>query len=299
MGTSDFAVPVLEALIADNHAIAAVFTRPPRPAGRGLGERPSPVHAVATEKGIAVRTPASFKPADARAGLAGLAADAAVVVAYGLLLPQPALEAPRYGCFNVHASLLPRWRGAAPIQRSIMAGDAKTGVSIMRMEEGLDTGPVCLSEATPIGALDTAASLHDRLAVMGAQLMCSALARLEAGTLACAAQAAAAATYAAKIGKAEARVDFTRPATAVRNHIHALSPFPGAWFMAEGTRIKLLACEVVEKTGAPGEIIDRAMTIACGVHAIAPLRVQREGKGAMAAATFLRGFDMPVGTRLS
>lgn len=299
MGTPDFAVPVLEALIARGHAIAAVYCQPPRPAGRGLAPRVSAVHAKALEQGIDVRTPASLKTPEARRDFASLAADAAVVVAYGLLLPKPVLEAPRLGCFNVHASLLPRWRGAAPIQRAIMAGDAETGVSIMRMEEGLDSGPVCAQETAPIHAGDTAGALHDRLAATGARLMADALDALEAGRLRCTPQAPQGVTYAAKIGKDEARLDFTQPALALCNRIHALSPQPGAWFMANGARIRILRCEAVDDSGEPGSILDTHLTIACGQGAIRPLTVQREGKGPMDTAAFLRGFPAVAGTRLS
>ena len=296
MGTPDFAVTTLAALIDAGHDVACVYSQPPRPAGRGMAERPSPVHAFATAKGIEVRTPVSLKAADAQARFAALNADAAVVVAYGLLLPKPVLDATRLGCFNVHASLLPRWRGAAPIQRAIMAGDAETGVTIMRMEEGLDTGPMCKVDRIAIGPETTASSLHDELATLGARLMVEVLAQ---DAIDCVAQPAEGVTYAKKIDKAEARIDFSRDAISVRNHIHGLSPFPGAWFEVIGTRIKALRCEVVDAAGIPGTAIDDHLAIACGRGAIRLLKLQREGKGAMDAGTFLRGFPLRAGTIVS
>jgi len=293
MGTPDFAVSTLKALIAAGHEIACVYSQPPRPAGRGMAERPSPVHASAAAQGIEVRTPLTLKDAAEQARFADLNADAAVVVAYGLLLPKPVLDAPRLGCFNVHASLLPRWRGAAPIQRAIMSGDADSGVTIMRMEEGLDTGPMCKVERLAITPATTAQTLHDDLAALGASLMVEALADPQ---LACVPQPEAGVTYAKKIDKAEARIDFMRSAEEVRNHIHGLSPFPGAWCPVKDTRIKVLLCEVVEGTGTPGTFLDDRLTIACGTGAIRLLRLQREGKGAMEATEFLRGFPIPSGT---
>lgn len=293
MGTPDFAVATLAALVAAGHEIACVYSQPPRPAGRGLAERPSPVQAFAAARGIEVRTPVSLKSPDEQARLAALRPDAAVVVAYGLILPKPILDAPRRGCFNVHASLLPRWRGAAPIQRAIMAGDAETGVTIMRMEEGLDTGPVCRVARVAIGPLTTAQTLHDELAATGARLMVEVLAQ---DPIACTPQPAEGVTYAPKIGKAEAKIDFGRTAEEVRNHIHGLSPFPGAWFLVNGHRIKALLCEVVDATGEPGTVLDDRLVIACGARAIRLLRLQREGRGAMDADTFLRGFPVPAGT---
>ena len=293
MGTPDFAVETLKALARAGHEIACVYSQPPRPAGRGMAERPSPVHAFATSQGIEVRTPVSLKGPDEQARFAALGADAAVVVAYGLLLPRPVLDAPRLGCFNVHASLLPRWRGAAPIQRAIMAGDAESGVTIMRMEEGLDTGPMCKVGRLPITPATTAQTLHDELAQLGARLMTDVLAEPAIG---CVPQPAAGVTYARKIDKAEARIDFARPAEEVRNHIHGLSPFPGAWFPVKGTRIKALLCEVVPAHGRPGQFIDDRLAIACGTGAIRLLRLQREGKGAMEAEEFLRGFPIAPGT---
>ena len=293
MGTPDFAVETLKALIGAGHDMACVYSQPPRPAGRGMAERPSPVHAFAASHGIEVRTPASLKPAEEQASFAALNADAAVVVAYGLLLPKPVLDAPRLGCFNVHASLLPRWRGAAPIQRAIMSGDAESGVTIMRMEEGLDTGPMCKVARLAITPATTAQSLHDALAALGAKLMVEVLAQ---DHITSAPQPAEGVTYAKKIDKAEARIDFTKPADEVRNHIHGLSPFPGAWAAVNGTRIKVLLCEVVSGQGKPGTFLDDALAIACGSGAIRLLKLQREGKGAMDAKEFLRGFPIATGT---
>ena len=293
MGTPDFAVETLKALIAAGHEVACVYSQPPRPAGRGMAERPSPVHAFAAAEGIEVRTPASLKSAEEQARFAALKADAAVVVAYGLLLPKPVLDAPRLGCFNVHASLLPRWRGAAPIQRAIMSGDKESGVTIMRMEEGLDTGPMCKVGRLAITPATTAQSLHDELAALGAQLMGEVLAQ---DKIDCTAQPAEGVTYAKKIDKAEARIDFTQSAEEVRNHIHGLSPFPGAWLPVKGTRLKALLCEVTKGNGTPGTFIDDHLAIACGTGAIRLLKLQREGKGAMEATDFLRGFPIAAGT---
>ena len=293
MGTPDFAVETLKALIGAGHDVPCVYSQPPRPAGRGMAERPSPVHAYAAARGIEVRTPTSLKSAEEQAHFAALTADAAVVVAYGLLLPKPVLDAPRLGCFNVHASLLPRWRGAAPIQRAIMSGDAWSGVTIMRMEEGLDTGPMCKMGKIAITPMTTAQSLHDELAALGSQLMIAVLAQQ---TITCTPQPLDGVTYAKKIDKAEARIDFTKSAAEVRNHIHGLSPFPGAWFEVNGTRVKALLCDVVQDGAAPGTFIDDRLTIACGTGAIRLLKLQREGKGAMEAQDFLRGFPIAAGT---
>ena len=293
MGTPDFAVETLQALLAAGHEVVCVYSQPPRPAGRGMAERPSPVHAHAAARGIEVRTPVSLKPTEEQARFAALAADAAVVVAYGLLLPRPVLDAPRLGCFNVHASLLPRWRGAAPIQRAIMAGDAWSGVTIMRMAEGLDTGPMCKAGRLPITPQTTAQSLHDALAGLGARLMVEVLAAKE---IRCVPQPDAGVTYARKIDKTEARIDFARPAIDVRNHIHGLSPFPGAWFAVNATRVKVLLCEVTDGAAPAGTVIDDRLTIACGSGAIRALKVQREGKGVMDSETLLRGFAIPAGT---
>lgn len=292
MGTPEFSVAVLAALLDAGHEIACVYAQPARPAGRGMALKPSPVQAFAESRGLAVRTPLSLKAPDEQQHFAALNLDAAVVVAYGLLLPKPILDAPRLGCFNVHASLLPRWRGAAPIQRAIMAGDAETGITIMRMDEGLDTGPMCRGAHVAITPEMTAQTLHDELAVLGARLMVDTL----VGPIACTAQPADGASYAKKIDKAEARIDFSRSALDVRNHIHGLSPFPGAWFQQGGTRIKVLNCVTVEGNGAPGTVLDDVLTIACGTGAVRLTRLQREGKGAMDATTFRRGFPLPAGT---
>ncbi|MEI8177050.1 methionyl-tRNA formyltransferase [Aestuariivirga sp.] len=293
MGTPDFAVGTLKALMGAGHEIACVYSQPPRPAGRGMAERPSPVQAFAKAQGIEVRTPTSLKSEDEQARFAALNADAAVVVAYGLLLPAPVLDAPRLGCFNVHASLLPRWRGAAPIQRAIMSGDAESGVTIMRMEEGLDTGPMCKVGRIAITPTTTAQSLHDTLAESGARLMAEVLAQ---PTITSTPQPGEGVTYARKIDKAEARIDFSKSAAEVCRHIHGLSPFPGAWLPVNGTRIKALLCEVVQGHGTPGTFIDDHLTIACGSGAIRLLKLQREGKGAMEARDFLRGFPISQGT---
>jgi len=291
MGTPDFSVPVLDALVAAGHDIAAVYCQPPRPAGRGKRDRPGPVQARAEALGLPVRHPVSLKGADEQAAFAALGADAAVVVAYGLILPQAILDAPARGCLNIHASLLPRWRGAAPIQRAIMAGDAETGVCIMQMEAGLDTGPVLLRSACPIGAEDTAADLHDRLSAMGARLVVEALARLD--SLTPEPQPDAGVTYAAKIDKAEARIDWAHPAAVVDRQIRGLSPFPGAWCVADGARLKLLSSRVVPGDGAPGQVLD-GFTVACGSGAVEVLVAQREGRRPMPAAEVLRGALLPT-----
>lgn len=303
MGTPEFSVPTLAALIAAGHRIVAVYTQPPRPAGRrGLAETPSPVHAFAAARGLEVRTPVSLKSAEEHERFAALGADVAVVVAYGLLLPKPVLAAPRLGCINLHGSLLPRWRGAAPIQRAIMAGDAETGVMTMQMEAGLDTGPMLLTARTPIGADETAGELHDRLSVLGAPLVVETLAGLAAGSLAAVPQPAAGATYAAKIDKAEARIDFTRPAADVHNAIRGLAPFPGAWLeiSVDGRpeRVKVLRSTLAAGSGTAGAVIDDGLTIACGEGAVRLVEVQRAGKRAVPAAEFLRGLPLPAGTRV-
>lgn len=285
MGTPDFSVPVLEAL-HEAHEIVAVYTQPPRPAGRGKKPRPSPVAARAEALGLEIRNPLNFREEAEREAFAALEAHVAVVVAYGLLLPQAVLDAPRHGCFNLHASLLPRWRGAAPIQRALMAGDAETGVAVMKMELGLDTGPVALVEKTPISAEDTAATLHDRLASMGAPLMVKALAEIETLTLTPQPEEG---VYAPKIDKAEARIDWRKPAVEVDRLIRGLSPFPGAWFMQEGERVKALHSELATGAGAPGQVLDDRLCIACGEGAIRLTRLQRAGAAPMAASDFLRG----------
>ncbi len=288
MGTPEFSVPVLEAL-HQVHDIACVYCQPPRPAGRGKADRKSPVQARAEALGLPVRHPVSLRSETAQQEFAALQPDVAVVVAYGLILPQAVLDVPRLGCLNIHASLLPRWRGAAPIHRAIMAGDAETGVCIMQMEAGLDTGPVLLREATPIGAEETTADLHDRLSAMGARLIVEALARLP---LPAVPQAETGITYAAKIDKSEARVDWTRPAVEVDRLIRGLSPFPGAWCEIAGERVKLLRSRLVAGEGAPGQVLD-GLTITCGTGAVEITLAQREGKRAMAPQDFLRGFALP------
>ncbi|GLO73112.1 methionyl-tRNA formyltransferase [Phaeobacter italicus] len=296
MGTPDFSVPVLDALVADGHEIAAVYCQPPRPAGRGKKDRPTPVHARATELGLEVRHPVSLKGADQQAEFAALAADVAVVVAYGLILPQAVLDAPHHGCLNIHASLLPRWRGAAPIHRAIMAGDAETGVCIMQMEAGLDTGPVLMREATAIGSEETTAQLHDRLSDMGAALIVQALRRLP--ELTADLQPEEGVTYAHKIDKAEARVDWTRPAAEVDRQIRGLSPFPGAWCEIDGQRVKLLGSRLTEGAGPAGVVLDDSLRVACGDGAVELLRLQRAGKGAQDREIFLNGFPVGAGTQL-
>lgn len=289
MGTPDFALPSLQALAAQ-HEIAAVYTQPPRPAGRGKAERKSAVHLSAEKLGIPVCCPASLRSEQAQHEFASLRSEAAVVVAYGLILPPAILAAPRHGCLNIHASLLPRWRGAAPIHRAIMAGDAETGVCIMQMEAALDTGPVLLREATPIGPQETTQDLHDRLSQMGARLILRTLADLPG--LAPQPQPAEGITYASKIDKSEARIDWTRPAVEVDRQIRGLSPFPGAWCMAGAERLKLLRCRPVAGSGAPGAVL-HGLTVACGSGAVEVTEAQREGKRPAAAAELLRGLILP------
>ncbi|MFA3920254.1 methionyl-tRNA formyltransferase [Ruegeria hyattellae] len=296
MGTPDFSVPVLEALVDAGHEIAAVYCQPPRPAGRGKKDRPTPVHARATALGLEVRHPVTLKPTEEQAAFASLNADVAVVVAYGLILPQAVLDAPARGCLNIHASLLPRWRGAAPIHRAIMAGDARTGVCIMQMEAGLDTGPVLLRNATEIGASETTGTLHDRLSDMGAGLVVEALTRLD--DLTPEPQPEVGVTYAHKIDKGEAKVDWARPAAEIDRQIRGLAPFPGAWTEIGGDRVKLLGSHLAEGQGAAGEVLDDVLTVACGAGAIALTRLQRAGKGAQDSETFLRGWPVARGTML-
>lgn len=288
MGTPDFSVPVLNAL-HQAHEIVAVYCQPPRPAGRGKADRPTPVHARALELGLTVRHPVSLRSEDAAKDFSDLGADVAVVVAYGLILPQQILDAPRLGCLNIHASLLPRWRGAAPIHRAIMSGDSETGICIMQMDAGLDTGPVLLRESTPIKADETTSDLHDRLAEMGSRMIVQTLADLP---LPAVPQSEQGVTYAAKIDKSEARIDWTRPALEVDRLIRGLSPFPGAWCDAAGERVKLLRSRITSGQGKPGEVLT-GLTIACGEGAIEVTLAQREGKRPMSPADFLRGFSLP------
>jgi methionyl-tRNA formyltransferase len=301
MGSPDFAVPALQALHAAGHEIVCVYSQPPRPAGRGQTERKTPIHQLAEKLGLPVRTPRRLKSAEDQAAFAALGADLAVVVAYGLILPKPVLDAPRLGCLNLHGSLLPRWRGAAPIQRALMAGDTETGVQAMKMEEGLDTGPVLLSETVPISREDTASTLHDRLSAVGAPLLVLAVALMESGDARFTAQNDDGVTYAEKIKPEEARIDWTKPAHEIDLKIRGLSPFPGAWFMLNGVRVKALMSRAETGEGAPGEALDDELLIASGVGggAVRLLRVQREGKGAMAAKDFIRGTPVPAGAMLS
>jgi methionyl-tRNA formyltransferase len=303
MGTPDFSVPCLSELIGAGHEVAAVYTQPPRSAGRGQKERRSPVHDFADVSALPVMTPASLKNEHDQQSFAALKADAAVVVAYGLILPKTILGAPSHGCLNLHASLLPRWRGAAPIQRAVMAGDTQTGVMVMRMDEGLDTGPVCLSEHMAIGADETVGELHDRLARTGADLMVRALAALERGSLDCTQQGQEGVTYASKIEKSETRIRWDLPAAQVHNHIRGLSPFPGAWFEFETKgkveRVKVLRSSISTGAGEPGEALDDQLTIACGSGAVRLTHLQRAGKKPMSGNEFLRGQTIAAGMRLA
>lgn len=303
MGTPDFAVPSLRAILDAGHEVVAVYTQPPRAAGRGMALRPSPVQRAADTAGLPVHAPKSLKDPAEQARFAALEADAAVVVAYGLILPKPILDGIRYGALNLHASLLPRWRGAAPIQRAIMAGDRETGVSIMRIDEGLDTGPVCLNERVAIGNDMTAGDLHDSLAAKGAALMAEALARLARGELDCRPQRQEGATYAAKIDPGESRIDWSRPAPEVHDHIRGLSPHPGAWFELDlngrRERIKALRATLSDVSGAPGTLLDKHLTVACGEGAVRLTLVQRSGRKPMPADEFIRGAKLEIGARLS
>ena len=301
MGTPPIAVPVLAALIEAGHAIACVYTQPPRPAGRGHRPQPSAVQRFAEERGVVVRSPAALKNATEQQAFADLGADVAVVAAYGLILPRAILAAPRLGCLNVHASLLPRWRGAAPIQRAILAGDSETGVTIMQMDEGLDTGAMLLCGKVPIGPRTTAESLHDALAALGARLMVEALDGIVAGRITPVAQPADGATYAKKLSREEGRLDWRDGAAALDRKVRALNPWPGPWFEHAGERIRVLAAEpVAGKAGAPpGTVLDDAATVACGEGALRLTRLQRAGKGPSDAAAFLRGFPVPAGTALA
>lgn len=295
MGTPEFSVPVLEALVGAGHDVAAVYCQPPRPAGRGKKDRPSPVQARAEALGLTVRHPTSLKTADQQAEFAAFGAEIAVVVAYGLILPTAVLNAPKLGCLNIHASLLPRWRGAAPIHRAIMAGDAKTGVCIMQMEQGLDTGPVLLRKEIAIAPGDTTQALHDRLSILGAATILEALAHLPKLTPQI--QPERGVTYASKIDKSEAQIDWTRPAVEIDRQIRGLSPFPGAWTNLDGKRLKLLASRVHAATGTPGSVID-GLKIACGDVAVEITEVQLEGRGRQDAISFLRGTPISPGTIL-
>jgi methionyl-tRNA formyltransferase len=298
MGTPEFAVPTLVELIGQGHDIACVYSQPPRPKGRGLESEPSPVHALALKHAITVRTPSSLKDAAEQELFAALGLDVAVVVAYGLLLPKPILAAPKLGCVNLHGSLLPRWRGAAPIQRAVMAGDDETGVMSMRMEEGLDTGPVLMAERTTIGR-KTYGELRDELSRLGADLMVRTLAALQRGSLTEQPQSDVGVTYARKILKEEARIDWSKPAREIDCLIRGLSPVPGAWTDVKGERVKVLNCEPAEAKGTPGLLLDDDLTVACGEGALRLTRLQRAGKSALEAREVLRGFPLPRGTKLA
>ncbi len=302
MGTPDFAVPTLSEILGQGHEVVAVYTRAPKPAGRGMDEQKTPVHRLADRFAIPVFTPRTLRDQAAQADFASLGADVAVVVAYGLILPKPVLDAPALGCLNLHGSLLPRWRGAAPIQRAIMAGDAETGVMVMQMDEGLDTGPVAMVERIAITPDMTTQELHDRMAVLGADLMVRALGALERGTLGFSPQGEAGVTYAAKIDKAEARIDWSRPAADVHNTVRGLSPFPGAWFEADlgkgRERVKVLRTSLASGSGAPGTVLGPDLAVACGTGAVRLVEVQRAGSKAMKAADFLNGAKVGPGTVL-
>jgi methionyl-tRNA formyltransferase len=303
MGTPDFAVPTLAEIVGRGHDVAAVYTRAAKPAGRGMAPKPTPVEREARRFGLAVHTPATLRTPDAAAAFKAHGADAAVVVAYGLILPKAILDAVPLGCFNLHASLLPRWRGAAPINRAIMAGDRETGVMVMKMEEGLDTGPIAMAQRVPIPPDMTAGQIHDLLARLGADLMVRALGALERSSLTLTPQSADGVTYAAKIGNAETRIDWSRPAQAVHDHIRGLSPFPGAWceLVVDGKPVRLKVLRSTMGTGSalPGTLIDDALTVACGEGAVRILELQRAGRQAMRADDFLRGQPLPRGTRLT
>ncbi|MCT4578048.1 methionyl-tRNA formyltransferase [Donghicola sp.] len=296
MGTPDFSIPVLDALVEAGHEVVSVYCQPPRPAGRGKKDRPTPVHARAEALGLPVRHPVSLKGEAEQAEFAALGADVAVVVAYGLILPQAILDAPAKGCLNIHASLLPRWRGAAPIHRAIMSGDAATGICIMQMEAGLDTGPVLLRKETPIGETETTDQLHNRLSTMGADCIVEALSALE--TLTPEVQPEDGVTYASKIDKTEAAVDWAKPAIEISRQIRGLATFPGAWTTHKGERIKLLGAELAEGQGDAGTVIGPALTVACAEGAVRITKAQRAGKGAQDIDTFLRGWPIETGEKL-
>jgi len=303
MGTPEFAVPTLLELVAHGHEIAAVYTRAAKPAGRGMRLQPTPVEVEARRLGIPLLSPTTLKTQEALERFRAHNADAAVVVAYGMILPQAILDAPKYGCFNLHASLLPRWRGAAPINRAVMAGDPETGVMVMKMDAGLDTGDVAMAERLAITDAMTAADVHDALARLGGDLMARAMGALERGKLQLTKQSAEGVTYAAKIEKAEARIDWNRPAREVLRHIHALSPFPGAWcemaIEREQVRVKILRCAITDGSGAPGEVLDDHLAVACREGAIRILELQRAGKQPMKAEDFLRGTPLKPPARLT
>jgi len=299
MGTTGFVLPGLDALLAVGHEIAAVYTQPPRPAGRGHRLRRTPVHDRAEALGLPVRAPRTLKDPDAQAEFAALGADLAVVGAYGLLLPYPVLEAPRLGCINLHASLLPRWRGAAPIERAILAGDAETGISIFRMEEGLDTGPVYAMQSVTIGPNTTAAELHEQLAALAADMLPDVVQGIAVGTLPAVPQPEAGVTYARKLAREEGRIDFTEPAAMIERRLRALNPAPGCWCEAKGERLALLAGEVVRGSGEPGTVLSLPLAVACGEGALAITRVQRASKRPISADELQRGFPLPVGARLA
>ena len=300
MGTPDFAATILARLIDAGHRIRAVYTQPPRPAGRGQREQKSPVHELAERHELLVRHPTTLRSPEAQAEFAAIPADAAVVAAYGLLLPKPVLDAPRFGCLNVHASLLPRWRGAAPIQRALLAGDAETGITIMQMDEGLDTGPILLLQALPIGSKETAGSLGERLADLGARLMLEALQGVARGTFVPRPQPSEGASYAAKLRREEAWLDWRRPATALERQVRAFEPWPGAYFLGRGERIRVLAADAEPRTApaSPGTVIDERLSIACGDGILRPVKLQRAGRTPLDGAAFLRGFALPPGTVL-
>jgi methionyl-tRNA formyltransferase len=298
MGTTGFVVPSLERLREAGHEVVAVYTQPPRPAGRGQKLRPTPVHEAAERLGLMVRTPRTLKDREAQAEFAALGSDLAVVGAYGLLLPKPVLDAPRFGCINLHASLLPRWRGAAPIERAILAGDTETGISIFQMEEGLDTGPVYAMRPIPIGPATTAPALHERLAALAAEMLPEVVAGIAAGSLPAIPQPEAGITYARKLARDEGRLDFAQPAAALERSLRALNPSPGCWCEVRGERLLLLDADVVQRQGEPGTVLDLPLTVACGEDALAVRLVQRAGRRAMTPDELQRGFPLPPGTRL-
>lgn len=299
MGTPDFAVGPLAALLEAGHEVCCVYSQPPRPSGRGHKVTPSPVHAFAEARGIEVRTPRRLRSEDDQQAFAELNADVAVVAAYGLILPKPVLDAPKHGCINIHASLLPRWRGAAPIQHAILAGDTESGVTVMQMDEGLDTGDMLLMDRVAITTETTATTLHDALAILGSDLIVQAMAQLEAGTLTATPQPEAGTTYASKLSREDGRLNWARPAIELERQVRALTPWPGTWFLQNETVLKISAAEVsADASGPAGQVLDGQLTIACGSGGLRPTRIQRPGKAPMAAADLLRGFPLPIGTML-